>query len=115
MKQLSSINIEIWDSEVDKKGADYEKLYIEMLAASKDKKNDKNVEIWWRLAKVTYLTSLDSLADGVVRAKTLLSYDYADKAVRVDRENFQANLWLAITTGKMSIIELDVKQRTKLN
>jgi len=106
-KMSSPINFTEWDRQLNQKGADYGKLSAQMHQAAEKDDGANNVEILWRLAKVCFLHSLTTTSEGVITTRTLESYQYADKAVRISPQHFQANLWLANATGKIALIEED--------
>ena len=98
----SSIDLNAWDAELAGKSPNYEKLYNQMLQASKE--SPDNVEIWSRLAQITYMVSLDLADETSIKSKTLEGFQKAEKALSLDMNNFRANLWMAFIAGKLALI-----------
>ena len=98
----SSIDLNAWDAELAGKSPNYEKLYNQMLQASKESPGD--VEIWSRLAQITYMVSLNLTEETSIKSKTLEGFQKAEKALNLDMNNFRANLWMAFIAGKLALI-----------
>ena len=109
---LSPIDLQAWDKALNGPNPDYQKLYEEMLDANKKSSAD-NVAILWRLAKVTYMVSLNTLDLKEIKEKTQEGLNYAQKVVNIDSNNFQGNLWLANTAGKLALIEESLEPKLK--
>ena len=108
------IDLQAWDNELAAAGktVDYEKLYQAMLKASKESAG-QSVEIWWRLAKVTFLASLNMDDPVAIKEKTLEVVAHAEKALTLDSSNFQANLWSASAAGKLALLEDNLPEKLK--
>lgn len=115
--KTTEFNLQNWDAEINSKTADFEKLYKELLTASKEP--NANVEIWWRLSQVTFMVALNcthkeccSPGDhGEVTTKTEEAFNYAKKAVQMNPDHFNANLWMAYSSGKLALLASDMVNR----
>lgn len=115
--KTTEIDLQQWDTEISSKTADFEKLYQEMLTASTQP--NANIEIWWRLSQVTFMTALNCTHKeccspddhGEVTAKTEKALDYAKKAIQVKADHFMANLWMAYSCGKLALLACDMPKR----
>lgn len=90
-----------FDKEFARKGCNYEELHKKLLSYS----TLNDLEIWWRLSQVSYQISLDYLDDEVLLKKTLDAYDFAEKGFHLNGNHFECNKWLAITAGKLALLE----------
>lgn len=108
----SKIDFQAWDGEMAGKTADYEKLYQQMLQASKEPSTE-SVEIWWRLAFVTYQITLNYVDFDAIKAKTHEALQHADKALALDGKHFQANVWMATVAGKLALLESVIQEKCK--
>ena len=111
MASSSSFNFAAWDKELDSPGADIEKLYQQILKESKEMK-EESVEIWWRLARATFMVTFNYIYEGpgyhdAIKAKTNEACTYAGKAILLEPNHFEANMWMAKCAGKVAILELD--------
>lgn len=105
-------NFEAWDHKVEERNSDFIKLQDELCTIAKDfGPIDTNVEILWRLCKVSFLSTLNLVKLNEIKAKTRESYEYGEKAVKLAENNFDANLWLANAAGKLSLLESDMKEK----
>lgn len=115
--ESTEIDLQQWDSEINSKTADFEKLYQQMLSASKQPNAD--IEIFWRLSKAAFMMALNcthkecaSPGDhGEVTTKTEEALNYAKKAVQEKADHFMANLWLSYASGKLALLETDMSKR----
>ena len=112
-ENVQSIDLKAWDIEIARSNSDLNKLYNEMLNASKQQTGADNVEILWRLAKVTYMISMNMLDTKEIKEKTLEAMQYGEKAVNKDAGNYKANLWLASAAGKMALLEDNLQQKIR--
>lgn len=112
----SSLDLAAWDAEIDGKSPDFEKLYQSMLKASKElnpaAQDSKALNIWWRLAKATFGVTYNFIYEGegyydAIKKKALEAWGYASKAVAIQANHFEANVWLAKSAGKVTQLELD--------
>lgn len=101
----------VWDELVASKNCDLDKLQKEML--EKLNADPDNVDILWRVARLIYRKSLEVKTDLEIKAETLDSMKYLEKAVQLSPDNFDVNKWLANTYGKMALLETDVETRIK--
>ena len=105
------IDFQAWDREAASKPADYDNLYQMMMTISKE--STESVEIWWRMAFITYQTSMNNLKEEVLKSKTQEALQYAERALRLDSEHFNANLWLASAAGKLALLEDNMETKIK--
>lgn len=101
----------VWDELVASKDCDLDKLQKDML----DKLNAEpdNVDILWRVARLLYRKSLEVKTDVEIKAGTLDSLKYLEKAAQLSPDNFDVNKWLANVYGRMALLETDVDTRIK--
>ena len=70
--------------------------------------SQSNMEVWWRLAAVTFGLSLnlDPYTElEPCRARANEMKQYAERAFKISPTNFNANLWLAIAQGQLALLE----------
>ena len=117
--KCAPLDLAAWDAEAKSKSADYEKLYQSMMKAQKEltvTTDDKALEIWWRLAKATFMLTYNYIYEGAgyyeaIKNKADEASRYASKAVAIQADHFEANIWLAKSAAKVSQLELDaIKQ-----
>ena len=113
------LDLAAWDAEIKSKSADFEKLYQTMMKAQSElavATDGKALEIWWRLAKATFMVTYNFIYEGegyyeAIKNKADEASRYASKAIAIQANHFEANIWLAKSAAKVSQLELDaVKQ-----
>lgn len=106
------IDLVAWDAQMaSPKTANYNKLYEEMAKAAKA--SPDNVEIMWRLAYITYSLSLNLSDENAIKAKAIEAYGIAEKVVAKDANNFNGNLWLAMTAGQLALVGSNIQAKVK--
>lgn len=100
-----------WDAEMATKKADYEKLYQTVLQASQESPNE--VEVLWRLASGAYHVSLNYTDEAKILAKTQEVLQTAQKVLAIDGDHFQGNLWMAVASGKLALLEASLPSKVK--
>ena len=109
----TSLNFTSWDAAMARQNADYIPLYNQLKSLSRQRVNEGNVELWWRLSSAAYhLTlNLDPVIDRVAtRIRTAEAKRYAERALQIKADHANAHLWLAISLGQMALLE-DVLER----
>lgn len=74
--------------------------------------NDEALELWWRLAKVSYHLSLDvdyENDEELFIRNMSQTRKYATKAVQSNPNDFEANLWLCQSVGMMALFEANIQ------
>lgn len=91
-----------------KPNADYITLYNQLKSLSRQRGNESNAELWWRLSSAAFsLTlNLDSEVDRMAtRIRTAEAKRYAERSLQIKADHANGHLWLAITLGQMALLE----------
>jgi len=79
----------------------YKKVY-DILAPLKDNADD---EVLWRLARATFELAKQACKDDEKKAKYMEAYEYIQKALEMNKNNFAVHKWMAIIVDVVSNYE----------
>lgn len=103
----SAAFLQQWDQMLAMKKVDWQALYEQMVTVAKKEPGSVDFELWWRLAKVSancYIVF--SQADDPKEEHALKfaqeAIGWAEKALAVQPNHFEANLWMAQAAGRLA-------------
>lgn len=106
-----SVDLKAWDAAMSAKKPDAVQLCQQIQAA--EEATPGNVELLWRVAFATYQVSLDSTDEASIKMKTNEAFAACEKALALDANHFQSNLWMAVAAGKLALLGSNLQARVK--